>query len=128
MVVDIKSFSSLKNLSLKDVSMEGDQGCWKRLIKRCLGLVRLTLQNIRMTDADMTDILSANSFHYLEELNISSTGTINLTEESVYKLIEKCPRLRKIGGICCWSTRDIVTLLEQLSCNHHFKIKMDDRE
>ena len=97
-----------------------------------------------MTDADMTDILSANSFPNLEELNISSTGTINLTEESVFKLIDKCPRydsvvftlhidilplrLRKIGGICCWSARDIVTLLEQLSCQHHFKIKMDDRE
>jgi len=127
-IVDIKSFSSLKHLSLKDVSLEGDQACWKRLIKRCSGLVRLTLQNIRMTDADMTDILSANSFPYLEELNISSTGTINLTEESVFKLIDKCPRLRKIGGICCWSARDIVTLLEQLSCQHHFKIKMDDRE
>eukprot|EP00092_Neocalanus_flemingeri_P045965 GFUD01051589.1.p1 GENE.GFUD01051589.1~~GFUD01051589.1.p1 ORF type:complete len:583 (-),score=144.78 GFUD01051589.1:87-1835(-) len=127
-MVDIKSFSSLKYLTLKDVSLEGDQACWKRLIKRCSGLVRLTLQNIRMTDADMTDILSSNLFTQLEELNISSTGTINLTEESVYKLIDKCPRLRKIGGICCWSARDIVSLLDQLSCQHHFKIKMDDRE
>eukprot|EP00092_Neocalanus_flemingeri_P085661 GFUD01107809.1.p1 GENE.GFUD01107809.1~~GFUD01107809.1.p1 ORF type:complete len:583 (+),score=150.96 GFUD01107809.1:165-1913(+) len=127
-MVDIKSFTSLKYLTLKDVSLEGDQACWKRLIKRCSGLVRLTLQNIRMTDADMTDILSNNLFTQLEELNISSTGTINLTEESVYKLIDKCPRLRKIGGICCWSARDIVSLLDQLSCQHHFKIKMDDRE
>ena len=54
--------------------------------------MRLTLQSIRMTDADMTDLLSANSFSQLEELNISSAGTINLTEDSVYKLIEKCPR------------------------------------
>ena len=54
--------------------------------------MRLTLQSIRMTDADMTDLLSANSFSQLEELNISSAGVINLTEDSVYKLIEKCPR------------------------------------
>merc|ERR1719341_149037 len=101
MVVDIKSFSNLKYLTVKDIIMEGDQACWKRLIKRCSGLVRLTLQSIRMTDADMTDLLSANSFSQLEELNISSAKTINLTEVSVYKLIEKCPRLRKIGGICC---------------------------
>ena len=31
-IVDIKSFSSLKHLSLKDVSLEGDQACWKRLV------------------------------------------------------------------------------------------------
>ena len=113
MVVDIKSFSNLKYLTVKDVMMEGDQACWKRLvrittedqqysnpyllqIKRCSGLVRLTLQSIRMTDADMTDLLSANSFSQLEELNISSAGVINLTEDSVYKLIEKCPRYEHI--------------------------------
>jgi len=128
MVVDIKSFSNLKYLTVKDVIMEGDQACWKRLIKRCLGLERLTIQNIRMTDADMTDLLSANPFSHLEEINISSTGTINMTEDSVYKLVEKCPRLRKIGGVCCWSSRDIVTLLDQLSSKHHFKIRMDDRD
>ena len=48
-----------------------------------------------MLDADMTDILSANPFTHLEELNISSTGSINLTEESVYKLVEKCPKYEK---------------------------------
>merc|ERR1719341_1537325 len=98
MVVDIKSFSNLRYLTVKDVIMEGDQACWKRLIKRCSGLVCLTLQSI------------------------------SLTEVSVYKLIEKCPRLRKIGGICCWSAQDMVGLLEQLSSRHHFKIRMDDRE
>jgi hypothetical protein len=127
-MVDIKSFSNLKSLTVKDVVMEGDQACWKRLIKRCLGLVQLTIQNIRMTDADMTDLISANPFSHLEELNISSTGTINMTEDSVYKLLETCQSLRKIGGICCWSARDIVSLLDQLSCQHHFKIRMDDRD
>ena len=32
MVVDIKSFSNLKYLTVKDVIMEGDQACWKRLV------------------------------------------------------------------------------------------------
>ena len=51
------------------------------------------MQNIRMTDADMTDILSYNPLKKIEEMNISATGaSINLSEDSVYKLIEKCPR------------------------------------
>ena len=45
-----------------------------------------------MTDADISDILSVNPLPYLEELNISGSGGINLTEETVFKLIEKCPR------------------------------------
>ena len=32
MVVDIKSFLNLKYLTVKDVIMEGDQACWKRLV------------------------------------------------------------------------------------------------
>ena len=62
-------------------------------IKRAQKLRRLTLQNIRMTDADMTDILSANPLASLEELNISANGTINLTEDTVFRLLEQCPRL-----------------------------------
>ena len=61
-------------------------------IKRAQKLRRLTLQNIRMTDADMTDILSANPLASLEELNISANGTINLTEDTVFRLLEQCPR------------------------------------
>ena len=62
-------------------------------VKRSSNLRRLTLQNIRMTDADMTDILAYNPLKKIEELNISATGgTINLSEDTVYKLIEKCPR------------------------------------
>ena len=53
---------------------------------------RMTLQNIRMTDMDMTDILSFNPLQELEELNISANGGTNLTEETVFKLIDKCPR------------------------------------
>ena len=45
-----------------------------------------------MTDADMTDILSANPLASLEELNISANGTINLTEDTVFRLLEQCPR------------------------------------
>ena len=51
----------------------------------------MTLQNIRIFDADMTDILSYNPLQDLEELNISANGGSNLTEDTVFKLIEKCP-------------------------------------
>lgn len=54
-------------------------------------LRRMTLQNIRIFDADMTDILSYNPLQDLEELNISANGGSNLTEDTVFKLIEKCP-------------------------------------
>ena len=157
-----RGLSSLRYLCLSDVTMEGDQGCWKRMVginnqiiflnsisdhkvKKGRGLRRITLQNVRLTDADLTDIFQFNKLQYLEEINISATGSINLTEDSIFKLIEKCPRsdlklfssqpftvkfcrLVKIGGICCWSSRDIVSLLETLSSHHHFKIKMDDRD
>jgi len=126
--IENSSYSDLKYLCLKDVAMEGDQMCWKRLIKKTKYVRRITLQNIRMTDADISDILSVNPLPYLEELNISGSGGINLTEETVFKLIEKCPRLTKIGGVCCWASRDIVALLEQLNSQHHFRIKMDDRD
>ena len=36
MVVDIKSFSNLKHLTVKDVIMEGDQACWKRLVRKMI--------------------------------------------------------------------------------------------
>ena len=52
----------------------------------------LTLQNIRMTDADISDLLSVNSLKSLEEINISANVPINLTEDSVFKLINLCPR------------------------------------
>ena len=72
-------------------------------IKRAQKLRRLTLQNIRMTDADMTDILSANPLASLEELNISANGTINLTEDTVFRLLEQCPRLVVFAqcALCC---------------------------
>ena len=57
----------------------------------------LTLQNIRMTDADISELIAANCLANLEELNISANGPINLTEDSVFKLIKWCPKLTKIG-------------------------------
>ena len=45
-----------------------------------------------MTDADITDVMSFNPLTNIEEINISGNGTINLTEDTVFKLIEKCPR------------------------------------
>ena len=97
-------------------------------VKSVRALEGLTLQNIRMTDADISELIAANCLANLEELNISANGPINLTEDSVFKLIKWCPGLTKIGGICCWSARDLVTLLEQLNNQHHFKIKMDERD
>ena len=83
----------------------------------------------RMTDADVSDILAVNPLRGLQELNISSSGpVINLTEDSVFRLLERCPHLQRLGGICGWSARDLVAMLERLSSTHHFKIKMDERD
>ena len=43
-----------------------------------------------MTDADISDLV--NSLKSLEEINISANGPIDLTEASVFKLINLCPR------------------------------------
>ena len=76
-----------------------------------------------MTDADMTDILSANPLASLEELNISANGTINLTEDTVFRLLEQCPRLVVfarcslccvISEICTHSLRTTVRLTTKL--------------
>ena len=70
--------------------------CYLLKVKNARGLRRVTLQNIRMTDADISDLLTSNSFARLEELNISANGPINLTEDSVFKLINLCPRFDEI--------------------------------
>jgi len=125
--LDTGSFPRLTFLSLRDVTFEGDQACWRRMIKRCLGLQRLTLQNVRLNDADMADLLVPPSLSKLEEINISSTGTTSLTEDTVFKLLNNCPRLRRVGGVCGWSCSDLLNTLEKLSSSYHFKIKMDDQ-
>ena len=50
MVVDIKSFSNLKYLTVKDVIMEGDQACWKRLVSTTANGHFLTLIFFRLKD------------------------------------------------------------------------------
>ena len=61
-------------------------------MKSTAGLRKVTLHNVRLTDADISDILAANALQQLEEIHISAGTTINLTEQSVYNLIDKCPR------------------------------------
>merc|ERR1712059_203619 len=95
-------------------------------VKRILGLRRLTLQNVRLNDADMADLLIAPSLTQLEEINISNSGNTSLTEESVFKLLSSCPRLRRIGGVCGWSCSDLLAMLDRLNTVHHFMIKHDD--
>jgi len=120
-------YPRVSRLTLRDVTMEGDQTAWRRLTKRCPRLERLTLQNIRLCDADLADLLAPPGLPLLEEVNISSTGVTALTEESVFRLVCSCPSLARVGGVCGWSCSDLLATLEKLSSEHHFKIKMDDR-
>jgi hypothetical protein len=42
-----------------------------------------------------------------------------------------CPvtdRLTRIGGICCWSHRSMVDLLDTLNHKYSFKIKMGEEQ
>jgi len=121
------TFPKMRKLSMRDVHFEGDQACWRRLIKSCPNLEILSLQNIRLNDADMTDILTQPGLPSLKEINISATGTINLTEESVFRLVSACPLLQRVGGVCGWACADLLAALDRLSCDHHFKIKHDDQ-
>jgi hypothetical protein len=47
---------------------------------------------IRLTDGDISDVLKSGRLGSLEEINISSSTTILLSEISVYKLLDTCPR------------------------------------
>merc|ERR1719481_1437564 len=122
------NFPHLASLSLRDITIQGDQGLWKSLVRSCGQLSRLTLHNVRMSEADLGDVVSATS-SLLEEINISaSSGTnIPLTEEAVLSLVTKCPKLRRIGGICGWNIGDLPSLLENLVTRHTFRLRLDDQ-
>ena len=47
---------------------------------------------IRLTDGDISDVLKSGRLVGLEEINISSSSTILLSESSVYRLLDSCPR------------------------------------
>lgn len=120
-----RCFSRLKELTFKDVAFS-EEHLWKKMLKRTFGLEKISLHNIRLTDADISDVLAANPMLHLQEINISANTNINLSENSAYKLIERCPRLCRIGGICCWSPSNMVILLDTLFKTYSFKIRMGD--
>lgn len=114
-------FPKVVELSLRDIHFEGDQSCWRRLIKSCPNLERLSLQNIRLNDADLADILTQPGMRKLREINISATGTTNLTEESVFRLVSACPSLQKVGGVCGWACADLLATLDKYYAIPHFQ-------
>jgi hypothetical protein len=45
-----------------------------------------------LTDGDISDVLKSGRLVGLEEVNISSSTSILLSESSVYRLLDSCPR------------------------------------
>lgn len=119
-------FPRLRTLTFSDVTFPvGQQAAWKEVIRHS-HLEQLSLHNIRLTDGDISDVVKSGRLARLEEINISSTTTILLSEASVYRLLDSCPKLARIGGICCWSHRSMVDLLDTLHHKYRFKINMGE--
>ena len=65
----------------------------------------------------------------LEEIRIgaSEIGFVRLTDDSVTRLIKNCPRVKTIGGICEWKTRDLLSLLQSLMLEEGWKITLESQ-
>ena len=61
---------------------------------------------IRLTDGDISDVLKSGRLVGLEEINISSSSTILLSESSVYRLLDSCPRYQMMHHFYCKNVMD----------------------
>ena len=100
---------------------------WKTLVKLCSGLEKLFLWNMVVADHDLEEILADNPMTFLQDIRIGcdEIGFIRLSEDSVLKLINVCKKLKCIGGICEWKTRDLFTLLQKLLLEGGWRISLD---
>jgi len=119
-------FPRLTDLKLHDVTfLQDQQNAWKRLISS-VNLEYIHLYNIRLTDGDVSDLVSRGSLTKLQEIHISANFSILLSQQSVDKLLKNCPSLKRIGGICSWSIDNLVELLQHIKIKHSFKIKLGE--
>ena len=52
---------------------------------------------------------------------------IRLTDDSVTRLIKNCSKVKTIGGICEWKTRDLLSLLQNLMLEEGWKITLESQ-
>ena len=80
-----------------------------------------------INDEDIETIINFNPLRQLKEIRIgaSEIGFVRLTEYSVTRLIQNCPQIKSIGGICDWKTRDLLTLLQNLMLEGGWKITLE---
>ena len=124
------TFSNLKNIKLWDIHVSGvNDQWWKRLLKNAKNVEKLYLWNIVINDDDIEDIMNFNPFRKLQEIRIgaSEIGFVRLTDDSVTRIIKKCPKVKSIGGICDWKTRDLLTLLQSLMLEGGWKITLENQ-
>ncbi|XP_059097046.1 uncharacterized protein LOC131891468 [Tigriopus californicus] len=90
-------------------------------------LEALFLWNVVVTDSDLSVILSKNPLQELREFRIASSeiGFVRLTEESALRLIQSCPKLSVLGGICDWNTSDLLTFLHKLLISGGWKMILE---
>jgi hypothetical protein len=124
-----KTFSNLKNVKLWDLHVGANDPWWKRLIQSAKNIEKLYLYNIPINDDDIENILNFNPFTKLEEIRIAASeiGFVRLTDDSVTKLIRNCSKVKTIGGICEWKTRDLLSLLQNLMVEDGWKITLESQ-
>lgn len=107
--------------------MPSDQELWKELLWSAKALEKIYLWNIVITDAHLNVILANNPLVHLSDVRIGSSeiGFIRLSEETALRLVEQCPKLRSMGGVCDWNVRDLLSLLHQLMMNGGWKMTLE---
>jgi len=127
-MVAVSPLSRLRNLFLEDVTFPSErQNTWKQMLhsSRC---EHISLHNIRLTDGDISELVNRGTLASLEEIHISATFPLLLSEVSVYKLLDHCKQLVRIGGVCSWSIDDLVSLLDTVRSRYRFKIKLGEQD
>jgi len=119
-------FARLSSLYLQDVTFRRDeQCCWKQLLYSTR-LEHISLYNIRLTDGDIHDLVRRDCLQNLKDISIAASFTVLLSEASIYRLLNSCKRLERIGGVCSWSMENLVDTLHIIKSKYNFKIKMGD--
>lgn len=117
-------FPELTHLKVWDI--EGKDAL-SQLICSAPRLEDVFLWNVVITDADLSEILFKNPLKELREFRIASSeiGFVRLTEESALRLIQSCPKLSVLGGICDWNTSDLLTFLHKLLLSGGWKMILE---
>ena len=124
-------FENLEHLSLKGTTFESTD-VFMNILFRTKSLLTLTffhkLTDIHpnrlpsqepINDQKVSELLKVNPLKNLQELNLTAIdheyGPLLLTDETLFLLINSCPKLVKVGNLSKWLIEDIDQTMRALS-------------